>query len=516
MFDRSHGLKTTFNSADLIPVFCDEVLPGDSMVMRPNFFGRMATPITPVLDNFWLDTFWFFVPMRLVWENSKYFFGEKDDPTDTTEYIIPKMDYSDASNGISANTLSDYLGLPTNVLVTNLGDTQISCLPHRAYTLIYNTWFKDENLQAHTALDIGDGPDLSALHPIQKRNKRHDYVTSCLPWPQKGGGVDVPLGTGTISSDPDQPGLRFGVASDPTTDYNMPLRTKTTIAGAGGQSDVEVSKSGGTPQISAPSDLRYEAGLTASFSSTSLNELRTAIALQQFLERDARGGTRYFELTLSHFGVTTPDSPWRPEWLGGTSRRINVNPVANTNSGSNQLGDLSGYVTMNSSGGGFSKSFTEHGYVIGLVNVRADITWQNTLDRMWTRETRYDFFWPDLAHLGEQEVKNYEVNMRGSTADNDTFGYQERYAEYKYKNSQTSGFMNSFAPSAIDLWHLALKLDATPVLNDEFIKDDPPFDRVISVTAENFGGAEFILDAWFDYRSVRPIPVYSTPGLRRF
>lgn len=505
-FDLSYTHKTTFQSARLIPVYVQEVLPGDTFNVRAQLFGRMATPIYPVMDNSYLDIFWFFVPYRLVWDNWQKFMGEKDDPTDTTEYTLPIMDAP--ANGHQEETLADYLGLPTEQ-----ENFSHSCLPFRAYTLIYDEWFRDQNLQEKTNSGAGtptdDGPDFPVEHPLQVRNKRHDYLSSALPWPQKGDGVDIPLATGGVVPDPDQ---LYPTFQDAAEGQAATLRPKTTIAGAGGQADVELDMAAGT-QWEAGNDLYWDdPGLTVSLNSTSINELRSAFALQQFLERDARGGTRYTELIRSHFGVVSPDArQQRPEYLGGGSSRMTVNPIANTNQASNDLGDLAGYVTISQSNNGFVKSFTEHGIILGIVNARAQITYQNTLDRWWSRQTRYDFFWPDLAHTGEQAILTKETGATGTAAaDAATFGYIPRYEEYRFAPNKITGYMRSNSNAPLDAWHLALA-PAAAVLNNIWIKDAPPFDRVIA-TATN---SEFILDCAFEVRATRPMPTWGIPGLRR-
>ncbi len=505
-FNRSHVLKTTFDEGKLIPIFVDEVLPGDSFKLKVTTFTRMATPIFPVMDNLYLETFFFFVPMRLIWDNFQKFMGEQENPGDSTDYLIPTHT---AGSGVDVGSLSDYFGIPTGVL-----NISFNILPHRAYWLIWNEWFRDENLQDSIPLYKGDAGNISDSNSVNgfsvwecaPRGKRYDYFTSCLPWPQKGPGVELPLtGNAPVVWASDN-------IDEPQFPYNPSLKdTYTHVSGI--TSDPNKSnylyQNSGNPSLSARTNVIADLSVV---SAATINSLRQAFQLQRYYEKDARGGTRYIEKIKSHFGVTSPDARLqRPEYLGGHSDRININPVVQTSStdSTSPQGNLSAFGVSGARYHGFSKSFVEHGYIIGLANVRADLTYQQGLNRMWSRKTVLDFYWPSFAHLGEQAVLNKEIYAQGTSKDDEVFGYQERYGEYRYKPSMITGKFRSTFDQSLDAWHFSQKFENLPTLSNQFIQDHPPISRCLAVPSE----PHFLMDAFFNLKCVRPMPLFGTPGL---
>ena len=544
-FDRSHVYKTTFDAGKLIPVFVDEILPGDTCRLSVKYFSRLATPVKPIMDNIYLDWFFFFVPNRLVWNHWQNFCFEQEDPEDSTDYVCPTTSLvgnaSDTLHGIG--TLWDYFGLPTGLPNTISG---INALPFRAVYLIWNEWFRDENLQKSVKIQKGDTNEVfdasrasdqpewlqgipESYLPCPPRGKRHDYFTSALPWTQKGPGVSIGLaGTATL------------VDPSPVSGYFV-QQNNTNLGAA------QLSKDGGVHDVFTGSgSLQYQGGYSTSIvghsingsglatatavpgsswlsksayadldssSVFTINSLRTAFQMQKFYERLARGGSRYTEVLRSFFGVVSPDARLqRPEFLGSFTKMMNINPIAQTSSTNDTTpqGNLSAYGVTGAKFHGFTKSFVEHGYIIGFVCARADLTYQQGINRMWTRSTVYDWYWPTFAHLGEQAVLLKEIYATGNTEqDNSVFGYQERYAEYRYKPSVICGKFRSNIKGNLDVWHLSQYFETAPKLSPEFIEEDVPIGRIIAVPSE----PQFLIDIGFRYTTVRPMPMFGTPGL---
>lgn len=502
-FNMSQAYKTTFDAGYLIPIFVQEVVPGDTHSVTCHQLARLATPLKPFMDNVHIETFFFFCPNRLTWEHWPNFMGETDSPGDTTDYTVPT--FSDGT--VELGDTADYMGLPLGAAMPG-----ISALPFRALHLIFNEWFRAQDIVQPQAVDTGDGPDTFLPYKtLFRRGKRHDYFTSCLPWPQFGPGVELPLGTVA-------PVSGIGVES-PSTITNTPLDVRTTNGEEVGDITWDRSYQSGDGVNVAIELQDVPSGYPAIYTDLSqataatINELRQAFQIQKLQERDARGGHRYQELVLSHFGVRGGDARLnRPEYLGGGQKALGIVQIPQTapdDAGGDNTpqGNLAAY-GVSTGKSGFTKSFTEHGYIIGLVNARADLTYQKGIDRHWSRETKYDFYWPALAKIGEQAVLNKEIFVTNDDTDNDIFGYQERWAEMKHNNSKITGLFRSDAAGTLDYWHLSQDFANRPVLNELFINDDPPIDRVIAVQDE----PHFLFDAYFQHKAARPMPVNGAPG----
>lgn len=517
-FDRPFTHTTTFDAGYLIPFYCDEVLPGDTFKCNCSVFARMLTPIVPFMDNVFLDTHFFFVPYRLIWDHWVNMFGEQANPEDSIDYTVPQVYMSSSANVVGS--IYDYFGIP----IGKSGFT-VSALPFRAYNRIWNEWFRDENLQDSAYDYTGDSTvsDGTKYH-LLKRGKRHDYFTSCLPWPQKGPGVELPIG--------DYAPVKMEPAHPSTVTFGGNTYTSISSGGAynGAQArfrtgdetyDMHLDINGGTSsgsQIGAHTMVALFADLTSA-TATTINQLRQAFQIQRYLERLAVGGSRYTELLEAVYGVKNPDARLqRSEYLGGGSTKLSVYQVPQTGSTdeTSPQGNLAAFATASDSRHAFTKSFTEFGCIIGLVSVRADLHYQQGLNRMWTRKSRFDFYAPQFAHLGEQAVLNKEIYLQGGTAgsatqiaDDSVFGYQERWAEYRYHPSLITGKLRSTAAQSLDVWHLAQKFDNLPTLSSDFIEENPPIARVIAVQNE----PQFKLDSLINLRCYRPMPLYSVPGL---
>lgn len=542
-FDRSFSVKDTFDFDYLVPIFVDEILPGDTVNLNVSTFMRLATQVVPFLDRAMVDFYWFFVPNRLVWENWERFNGAQDNPEDSTDFLVPVVE--PPTGGWPVNSVGDHFGIPINV------EKDVNALPFRAYNLIWNEWFRDQNLQSSITVPKGDGPDDPSTYTLLKAAKKHDYFTSCLPWPQKGEsimmplGLQAPVGTGPFTYDPStglavqplNPEHRYYYNDDgmntqwTLVDPYMALnpRGNQVFSDANGEKPYGVELPGRVFQIGPnPEDIHITGGLYADLSNATaatINQFRQAIMMQSLLELDARGGTRYVEILKAHFGVVSPDFRLqRPEFLSSTTIEIQQHPVAQTSETTfNSDGDpvspqanLAAFSTASASGTriGFSKSFVEHGYVIGLARARGENTYQQGLNRLWSRQTRWDFFWPKLQELGEQAVLTQEIYLTGSPNDDEVFGYQERYAEYRYKPSEIRGQFRSTYSESLDVWHLAEEFGSIPKLNATFIQQNTPIERSLVVTE---GYPHLLADFWFNYKHARPMAVYGVPAsLGRF
>lgn len=512
-FDRSFSHKTTINEGYLYPVLWEPILPGDTINLTMHALARLATPIFPYMDNVYMDMHYFFVPNRLLWNKWEQFQGAQDDPPNTfTDYEVPSLDDATHAAGFASGSIYDYFGLPISVTGIPQASMPIA-LPFRSYRKIWNTWYRDENSQDPLVEDMGDGPDTTA-YALLLRNRRKDYFTSSLPWPQKGNPVSLPIDISGVF-----PVDGFGIDGSGafTNSVSSPMRisdgTQRTFNGWS-----QASTSGASWFIEQNQTNPTYPNLTVDIGTTSnsvtINALRESIVLQQMLELDARGGTRYVEILLSRFGVVSPDYRLqRPEYLGGSTVDINVNPIAQTSStdATTPQGSLAGFAVGRGKSS-ISHSFVEHGQLLCLLSIRADTSYQQGMSRHWSVRTRYDYYEPLAANLGEQAVLNKEIYMSGaySATWENALGYNERWAEYRYKPSYVTGLFRTAAAGGLDSWHLALNFSSLPTLAD-IIPETPPISRIVAVPSE----PHFILDTYTKFRHVRVLPVYSAPGLTR-
>ena len=534
-FDLSHTHKTTFNTGELVPIYVEEILPGDTFKINTNYVIRMSTPIKPVMDNAYMDIYFFFVPNRLVWDHWKEFMGENTEGAwddDETEYNVPKA-ISQIMSSYKKGSIADHMGIPTN---TNL---EVNVLPFRAYTLIWNEWFRDQNLQAplYIQKDIDSNQSLSSagdFNPalgvgICKVNKFHDYLTSCLPEPQKGDPVTINIGgeAPVLTSEIDNYngesptiGMKYAISNNPEINakhiglglYNQAEGVKRVYdLKANGIDNGTASPS---PEIIAPSNLIAD---LSNATAVTINQLRQAVQTQKFLERDARCGTRYIEIIKGHFGVTSPDArQQRPEYLGGKRVPINMAQVLQTSASQEDSpqGNTAAFSLTGGSNAGFTKSFTEHGFIIGLACVRTQHSYQQGLNRMWSRARRFDYYWPEFSHLGEQAVLNKEIYtiIDPNVDPEDVFGYQERYAEYKYKPNIITGEFRSQYTQSLDIWHYGDNYESQPYLSEEWIQETTAnVDRTLTVQSTN--SDQFLADFYFQIKATRPMPLFGIPGL---
>lgn len=515
-FDRPSSLKSSCEAGILYPFFWDEVLPGDTHHLRSTIFARLNTPLYPIMDDMWVDTFFFFVPNRLVYDNWKKLMGErKPNPTSSIDFQVPIADVTKAplsTTGYLEGSLQDYFGLP--IKETAVEHTQL--FP-RAYNLIHNTYFKDQDLKNDAKVDTGDGPDDPADYVLLRTCKRNDYFTSCRPWPQKPdttfpNGVTLPLGDSCpIIRDPLHPDIYLSSAGGAADD--------TRIRHVSGASSVEREGNAAATAIAQFGTYAdgTKTGLKGDLSSATaaqINDIRLAFQLQKFLERDVRSGTRYEEGILAHWGVTVPDFRVQiPQFLGSGSTPVNIHPIAQTSAtvaGQTPQGNLTAMGTFSAINHGFNQSFSEHGVIIGLFRIRANLTYQQCLQKMWSRRSRFDFFTPEFSGLGEMAVLSKEIFYSNADGHNeDVFGYQERDSDYRTRQSMLTGLMRSNATGSLDYMHLAQNFGVTrPVLNQSFIEENPPLARCVAVPSQ----PSFRIDVLHDLISVRVMPVRSVPG----
>ena len=535
-FPRNFSHKTTFNAGQVIPFYVDEVLPGDTFQVRTSKVVRMQTLLTPVMDNVYLDTYYFFVPNRLVWEHWKQFMGENTESAwiPQVQYEVPQL--TAPAGGWQVGTVADYMGVPTGV-----ENISVNALPFRAYALVMNEWFRSENLTDPLNIPVDDATvagvntgnyvsDVAKGGKPYVANKFRDYFSSCLPSPQKGPDVVlnavtpgnlpvVPMAESTSShftgdnliwSDPST-GVPFetggvvrylGLAANSPKNRTVATKTSSFINGPDVQGNV------------VPSNLW--AIQESAFNVATINQLRTAFQIQKFYERSARGGSRYIETLKAHFGVTSPDARLqRPEYLGGNRIPVSINQVvqnSGTVAGSTPLGDTGAMSLTTDVHSDFTKSFVEHGFVIGVMVARYDHTYQQGIERFWSRKSMFDYYWPEFANIGEMAVLNKEIYAQGTAQDDEVFGYQEAWADYRYKPSRVSGEMRSQYAQSLDVWHLADDYSKLPSLSDNWIREDPTLINRVLAVSDNVAN-QFFCDIYVQNYTTRNMPLYSIPGL---
>lgn len=514
-FWRNFRHITTMDMDKLYPILAEEILPGDVVHFNLNQFGRLNTPLVPFYDNVYFYWQAFFVPNRLTMANWQKLCGEQNDPSDSTDYLTPVCNYTE----VKSTDLANYMGWPVRPGVAQ----SASALPLRAYNLIWNNWYKDENLQDDVDVKTDDTPDSGANYSILPVNKTHDYFTSALPWPQKtlnGQGVSLPLGT---SAPVVGNGMALGLTTKNPNNGNFAMAANAqgiqAIYNGGYGANVGSTPTGltsGGMLIEGVTDDPTKSGMIADLSTATaatVNALRTAFAFQRVYERDARGGTRYPEILLNHFGVVSPDARLQiPEYLGGGKSHLLLNSVAQNSATdtTSPQGNLAAYGVMAANNQGFSHAFLEHGWLLVLGCLRADLTYSQGLPRQFSRRTRFDYFWPEFSFLGEQYIKNKEIFVSGTSTDDEAFGYQEFAAEYRYGRNQLSGLMSVDAPLSLGTkWTLSQKFSTTPALNSDFVQSNTPISNVVAVTNQ----PAFTMDFFMHTHWTRPMPSYSVPGL---
>jgi hypothetical protein len=533
-FIRKQDVKFTMDAGKLIPFYVDEVLPGDTFSVDTAGICRMATPIYPVMDNCYMDVYYFFTPMRILWEHTKEFFGENNSEawTQKTEYEIPKIAIVNENETLKEDcpmeeSLYDYMGIPTKIYKKNtkVGKAlKVNALPFRAYVKIWQEWFRDQNVDnpaVNTMKDNGGSGGIGAYKPNEVKieealkyaytgqytlpvNKFHDYFTSTLPSPQKGEATLIPMSGNAPVTLYDSSDLENKIKTDSSWSNGTYLYKE-----SDNKSSLTVNK-GNTAEMLGVMGVELS-GVQAA----TINNLRQAFAIQQFMEADARGGTRYREIISNHFGVTIDDKTVQiPEYLGGQRYMINVSQVVQTSSTdtTSPQGNAAAISVTPFTENSFTKSFQEHGYVIGVCCIRNDNSYQQGIERMWSRSEKYDFYWPEFAHLGEQAVLNKEIFVQSTEDDEKAFGYQEAYAEYRYKPNRVAGKFRSNAEQPLDAWHYADYYTKLPTLSQEWLASDKAnISRTLAVQNQ----PQFIVDMLITNESVRPMPVYGTPGLTK-